>query len=483
LAWRVSWLTFAKTAGFVFSIALPLLLVRRMNREQYGLYKQAFLIVTTAVTMLPCGVGMSAFYFLPREKTRQRETVWNILLLHAAIGALACGALALYPSILSAVFGDARLAPYARWIGLTILFWILGAFLDMAPVANDEIRLASAFIVGIQASRALVFVGAVVFFGTLRALLVAAVLHGLIQTIALLCYLERRFAGFWRAFDGRMLRDQLSYALPLGAAGILTMVQTDLHNYFVSNHFGPAMFAVYSLGTLQLPLIGLIQEATNSVLITRVSILQKSGQQREIVLLLAGAASKLAVVYFPVYVFLMVAGREFIRVLFTARFIESWPLFAVNLTLLPLGILLLDPLYRAFERERYFLLRVRILLAAVLLALLWFMTARMGLRGVIAVVAIVAATERAIMAIHFARLLGVTRRDWALLRGAGRVAIAALCAGAVAAVVRSLLRGHAAWMVLAVSGAAFAAVYVPIAWRFFGARAASKATSAGVSWR
>ena len=38
LTWRVSWLTFAKTVGFAFSIALPLLLVRRMDREQYGLF-------------------------------------------------------------------------------------------------------------------------------------------------------------------------------------------------------------------------------------------------------------------------------------------------------------------------------------------------------------------------------------------------------------------------------------------------------------
>ncbi len=146
------------------------------------------------------------------------------------------------------------------------------------------------------------------------------------------------------------------------------IVQTDLHNYFVSNHFGPALFAVYSLGTLQLPLMGLIWEATNSVLITRVSVLEKRDERREIVLLLARAARKLAAVYFPVYVFLMVVGREFIRVLFTARFADSWPIFAVNLTLLPFGIVLLDPLYRAFERERYFLLRFRLVLAAVLIA-------------------------------------------------------------------------------------------------------------------
>ena len=119
--------------------------------------------------------------------------------------------------------------------------------------------------------------------------------------------------GAWRA---------ISCLTPFRSAppGLLMIAQTDLHNYFVSNHFGPALFAVYSLGTLQLPLMGLIWEATNSVLITRVSVLQKRNEPREIVLLVARAARKLAAVYFPVYVFLMVAGREFIQVLFTARF-------------------------------------------------------------------------------------------------------------------------------------------------------------------
>ncbi|HTC34693.1 MAG TPA: oligosaccharide flippase family protein [Bryobacteraceae bacterium] len=460
---RVSWLTCAKTAGFVFSIALPLLLVRRMDREHYGLYKQAFLVITTAMIVLPLGVPMSAFYFLPRETTRRCETVLNIVLFHVAAGALACGALALCPSILTAIFHHSGLAPYAAWIGVVILFWVIGSFLDIVPVANDEIRLASAFIVAIQASRALVFVGAILAFGTLRSLLVAAILHGAIQTIVLFCYLESRFAGFWRAFDWQMLREQLSYAIPLGAAGILMIVQTDLHNYFVSNHFGPAMFAVYSLGTLQLPLMGLIQEATNSVLITRVSILEKRDERREILMLAARAARQLAVVYFPVYVFLMVAGREFIRVLFTARFADSWPIFAVNLTLLPLGILLLDPLYRAFEHERYFLLRLRLLLAAALILTLALFTARLGLLGVIAVVVLIAVFERIVMAIHFGRLLGVTRRDAVLLRDVGKLALAALAAGVVADVIRLLLARESAFAILAICGVAFALVYLPLA--------------------
>lgn len=459
-----------------------------MDREQYGLYKQVFLLITTAMIVLPMGVPMSAFYFLPREPTRRRETVLNIVLFHVAVGALACGVLVLYPSILTAIFHNAGLAPYSGWIGVTILLWTTGAFLDMAPIANDEIRLASAFIIGIQASRAVVFVAAVLLFGTLRSLLGAAILHGAIQTSVLLCYLESRFRGFWRAlnwrrFDWKMLRHQLSYAIPLGAAGLLMILETDLHNYFVSNRFGPGMFAVYSLGTLQLPLTGLIQEATNSVLITRVTVLEKRGEHREIVRLIARAARKLAAVYFPIYVFLMVAGREFIGVLFTARFADSWPIFAVNLTLLPLGIVLLDPLYRAYQTERYFLLRLRLTLAVALITMLWLFTARLGLTGVIAVVVSIAVLERSVMAIHFGRLLGVAVRDAVLLRDIGKLALAALAAGAAGEAVRLLLAREHAMVVLVGAGAAFAAVYLGLVVRLLPAALASKATSAGASSR
>jgi O-antigen/teichoic acid export membrane protein len=279
-----------------------------------------------------------------------------------------------------------------------------------------------------------------------------------------------------------MLREQLAYALPLGAAGVLMIVQTDLHNYFVSNHFGPALFAVYSIGTLQLPLMGLLQEATNSVLIRRVSLLEKQKEYREIVLLVARAARKLAAVYFPVYVFLMVAGREFIRVLFTARFAESWPIFAVNLTLLPLGIMLLDPLYRSFQCERYVLLRLRMVLAALLIITLWFLTPRLGMRGVIAVVVLVAGAERLFMAIHFGRLLGVTRRDLALVYDVAKLALTALAAGVTAEAARRSLVPFGTSAILAGCGIAFSAVYLAgLRWIF--APSASKATSAAVNSR
>ena len=94
--------------------------------------------------------------------------------------------------------------------------------------------------------------------------------------------------------------------------------------------------------------MAMLQEATNAVVIPRVSALQQQNDAHEIIQLLARAMRKLAAVYFPVVAVLFVTAPEFITVFFTRRYLASVPVFRINLLLLLLGILLEDPLFRAY---------------------------------------------------------------------------------------------------------------------------------------
>src|ERR1051326_7476371 len=122
---HVSWLMIAKTLAFVFNLALPVLVVRRLNLVQFGVYKQLFLVVATSVAVLQLGFGMSAYYFLPREPVRQPEVIWNIFAFNTAIGGLACACLVLWPSLLGRLFHQPSLAVYAPLVGLVILLWTI----------------------------------------------------------------------------------------------------------------------------------------------------------------------------------------------------------------------------------------------------------------------------------------------------------------------------------------------------------------------
>jgi O-antigen/teichoic acid export membrane protein len=459
LTLRVFWLILAKTLAFAFGFALPLLLVRRLSQTEFGLYKQVFLVVGTAASILPLGFSMSAFYFLPRESERKGAIVVNIVLFNFFVGGLALLLFVLRPSLIETIFNSPALMPYSPLIGLLILLWITSYFLEISALANQEVGLSTIFIIGAQLTKTTLLLTAAINFPTVRALLYAAIIQGGLQMIMLLFYLRSRFGQFWREFEWSVMRRQLGYTLPIGSAALLYVVLTDLHNYFVSYRFGPEAFAIYAIGCFSLPLVGIIGESFGPVMIARVSELQNEGKTREIVQTLAGAMRKLSAIYFPLYALLLVVGRELITFLFTEQYLGSWPIFAINLSLLPFMILIADPIIRAHAEHRFFLLKVRAVGIVVLFTALFFGIKYFGLVGAISVMVCVSIVDRLVEVMKAWRIVNVTWRDIFLIKDVGRVAVAALAAGSLTAVVRMFAMGHRPSIIVVLCCVAFGGFY------------------------
>jgi O-antigen/teichoic acid export membrane protein len=456
---RASWLIVAKTAAFVFGFALPLLLVRRLSQNDFGLYKQAFLVIGTISGILPLGFATSAFYFLPREREKGGSIVLNILLFNCIVGGLAVALFLIAPQSLVLIVNSQSLVPYAGYIGVLILLLILGSFLEVASIAHGEPRLATAFIVSAQVMKTALLVCAAIFFGSIQALLAATVIWGVLQMITLLCYLRSRFGSFWSEFDWPTMRRQLGYGLPFGFSALLYIVLTDLHNYFVSYRFGPAQFALYSIGCFSLPFVGIIGESVGPVLISRVSELEKQAKTREIVAIIAAGMRKLAAIYFPLYALLLVVGKEFISFLFTNQYLASWPIFAINLTTLPFLIVLADPIIRSHAEHRFFLLKIRLVTIVVLVMGLWLGTKYFGLVGAVSVMAGVNVVDRLIEGAKACHIVKVTWRDVVLLKDVGKLAVACAAAASLTAVVRVFVLGQRPFLVLMVCGVVFSIAY------------------------
>jgi O-antigen/teichoic acid export membrane protein len=453
------WLLVAKTIGFTFAVALPLVLVRRLSLEDFGLYKQVFLVVTSAVTVLPLGFGMSAFYFLPRERDRQGAIVSNIIVFHAGIGLLAALVLAVFPGVLVWLFNNPALAEHVALVAVVLVLWSIGSFLEIAPVALQDVRASTSLIVITQFSKTVFLLVAAVVVGSVRSLLLAAVAQGIAQIALMTLYLHRRFPHFWRHFDAKLLWTQATYALPVGGSNLLYRLQNDVHHAFVSNAFGPAAYAVYAVGVFKLPLLGLFRESIGSVVLPRINELESRNQLRRILELVAVSARKLALVYLPVYGVLMVMGRDLIEVLFTSQYADSWPIFAIALSFWPFGIVVLDPVTRA-HGERYFFLALRLGLFAGLVVVLWRFAADLGLAGVIAMVMAVNIGGWFVTAWRMARLLQVTRRDLALFSDVGRIALVTGAAAVATLALRELLAPAPAWHLLLVCAPSFGLLYL-----------------------
>jgi O-antigen/teichoic acid export membrane protein len=243
-------------------------------------------------------------------------------------------------------------------------------------------------------------------------------------------------------------------------------VQATVPHAFVSNAFGPAAYAVYAVGVMQLPLLGIFRESIGSVVLPRINELESRNKRRQILELVAAAARKLALVNFPVYGLLMVTGRDIIEVLFTRQYIDSWPIFAVAQSFWPFAIIVMDPVTRA-HGERFFFLALRLGICIALMLVLWQYAATLGLVGVIAAVIVAYLAGWCVTAARMARLLQAERRDLALFRDVGRIAVVTGIAALATVGVRWLFSPAAPWRMLLLSGPLFALVYVTgiVQWR------------------
>jgi O-antigen/teichoic acid export membrane protein len=264
---------------------------------------------------------------------------------------------------------------------------------------------------------------------------------------------------------------QLRYSVPIGLTSLLFWIQSEAHHYIVGRQFDPAVYALYAVGCLSIPLVAILNDSVSSVLLPKVNRLHTESRGEEILPLTAHALRKLWAFQIPLYVLLLVTGRDLIAWLFTEQYGPAWPIFAVNLTLVPLTALstIYDSVIRTYPVHRYFLIRVRLVQAPIALSAVWMATLRYGPIGAISVVVVAAALERTIVGWHLGRKLGLKFVDLAPLGGLRKLTVAAACAGVVTALARQAVPSGEHGMAILMCGALFAAVYVSLgyAWQVF----------------
>lgn len=427
-----SWLLFAKVAGYFCSFILPLLIIRYLSQEKVGTYRQIFQLIGNATVVLSLGVSMSAYYFLSREPARRASAVANILLFNFVMGALAFFTLLFFPQLAGNIFNNPEITKLAPLIGLVTWIWLFSNFLDTAAIANGEAKTATVFIICAQLTKTLLMVFAVVIFTTVEAFLYAAIFQSCLQTIVLLWYLNSRFPKFWTKFDFKFFREHLAYALPFGLSGLLWILQTDIHNYFVGYRFGEAAYAIYAYGCFELPLIGMISDSVTSVMIPRMNRLHSEGNKREMLNLTVRAMQKLSFFYFPLYVFFLITANTFVVTLFTRNYAASIPIFLINITLLPFFIWTIDPIVRSYKELGRFLLIERVLIFLALIAALYFGIRHFDLRGMITIVVVTIISEKFILTAMIVKKLEVKKEDLSLLKGIGKTALCSIFAGVFA---------------------------------------------------
>lgn len=465
-------LVLARLCTAALAISIPLVLARTLSLQDYGTYKQLFLISQTLYYVLPFGMAQALYFFIPRAEVQRPYFVQTMLFLSGA-GLLAAGLLFAFEEPIARHFSNPALPGY-RWEQAVYLVCLMASYpLEISLTSQGRTKRAAIVYLVSDTARAVVMVVPVLLGLGLKGVMGAVAAFAACRCAAAWVALLR--SGKGPLLDRRAFLTQLRYALPFGAAMLVAIPQQYAHQYAVSGAVSPEAFAIYAVGCFQLPLVDLLYTPTSEVLMVRLGELEKQGRLREGVLAFREATARLALVFFPAAAFLFAAAPELIDALFGHRFAAAVPLFRVSVVGVALAVLPMDGVLRARDQTR-FLFRAYLLKALVTVPLVWVGVKRFGMQGGIASWALAEAFGKGLLlwripqalSTPFSRLTIGRCVPWKDL-GRASVAAAAAALGVVGA--RALARGAAvglpdgfAWRVLPLgaAGVLFLAGYLAV---------------------
>jgi O-antigen/teichoic acid export membrane protein len=394
-----------RSIGLVASFAIGIVLARLFDPAVFGTYKQFFLVYATLYGVMQLGMAESLYYFVPRQSQHTGRYVCNAMVM-LALGGLAC-TVGLYVAR-NAIGGwlSPELADYVVPLGLFLTFTLTSTVLEIVMVSRHRHFAAAVTYAISDIGRTLLFIIPALAFTTVQAVFIGATIFAALRLAVTVIALWREFGPELR-FDLGLLREQFRYALPFALAVGIEVILINYHQYVVAGSFAPAVFAIYAVGCLQIPLFDLVSTSTVNVLMVRMADMPPG---RAALSLWHDTVAKLAFLLVPLAVLLVITAPYLIIGLFTDTYAASVPIFVIwILTSVP-GIFAADAVLRVYAQTR-FLLWMNVVRFVCVAGLIGAFMSSFGLVGAVGVTLLAMVVVKGLSVVRIVRLMGVGVRD------------------------------------------------------------------------
>ncbi|MEX0902957.1 MAG: oligosaccharide flippase family protein [Pseudohongiellaceae bacterium] len=415
-----------RAIGFIAAFGIPIILVRTFSQEEFGTYKQLFLVFSTLFGIAQAGMAESLYYFLPTDSRKSGRYVFNSLVVLGGLGLISAVALWVLRNQVATLLNNPGLTEYLPYIGIYLLFMLMSVLLEILMTIRKQHLAASATYALTDLFRALLLVTPALVFGQIEWLLIGAAGFAIGRFGVMSIYVGHNFKGELQS-DGSRLRRHLGYALPFGLAAAIGQLQLNYHMYAVSYYFDAAVFAIYAVGCLQLPITDFLMTSTCNVMMVNMGEKIRSNDKDAVAAIWLDAVRKLALILFPIVVSLLIVANELIILLYTIDYAESVPIFMVWTVNMLFAALLTDGGLRVFAATRFLILQNIVRLGIIVIFIRFFLD-RFGLIGAVYVTLFATVVTKFLALGRLKSLMQVSTAQllpWKALAGVVAVSVAA----------------------------------------------------------
>lgn len=337
-------LAFARITNFALVLVSPILLVRILDPESFGQYREFLVYAMLTANLAEFSIKSNLLYFIPKDPGRTREyvAVTNWLTLAGSI--LAC-------LVLWSLGDRIRASTSFDFLIPLVIYVVLYAnltYLETFFVANKQPKKVFLYSVVRTVVRLTVVLGTAYVTRSVTAILHALIVVETIRIIAVLI-LTGRLGILSFEFKADTAKRQLGFIVPLGIAGTLGYLNQYVGQLIVSTQLGILALAIYTIGSYKLPFVRIVRGAISDAIFPDM-VRQANVTGKDRIRLWKRGTIAYTFLVLPIFVLLFWYADVLIPFVFTDEYTDAVPIFRIMVFMLPIQCIELSSPLRAANR-------------------------------------------------------------------------------------------------------------------------------------
>jgi O-antigen/teichoic acid export membrane protein len=316
-------------------LVASMVLTRLLSRSEYGNYEQVWLVYNSFLPMVAYGLSSAIYFFSAREDKR---SVYSAAVAGTSIVGIFAGiVLAVLAPVISRLFNAGSLTSYIQIMAVYTVISSSSMMFEAVFVTEKKVKLLLLGNAIVAVMFAVMVSLSAIEFHSLTFVFISITIVGAVKSIYLFSFLIKS-GNLTTHRLSPVMKAQFYYALPIFISTITGMISKQIDKYLVTLFYSPDQFAIYAIGSKEIPLIAVITGSASAVLFPVFSDLGFQEMREKFVEVWKNSISKTGLFLLPIMVFLLFAANDFMYFFFGQKYVASSGIFRVFLLLIPLRL-------------------------------------------------------------------------------------------------------------------------------------------------
>lgn len=386
--------------GFV----LPLILVRVLTKNDYGLYAQFNVILSFCTVFFSFGLSSELYYSYPLANNREKRIlVFQSLSMLFVAGMLAVAILYI-PFVKDYFITDDSFVDSYAYLAIAVLLSVPEILITSLYVLNNDNKTSATFLPLMTVLRVVLILALYWAYPRIETVFVAIILSSLVKLFYVVAYsfkvMNKNEKEGW--VDWQILKSQLRYSIPLGIASSVRIFVQQLDKLIILSFVSPAVYAVYSIAFYGVPGLTQVYLSFSQVYIPRMSVAYKEANLGSLIGLYHSMVSKTLSYTIPIVLIIILFADPIVPFVFSAKYMDSIPYFQIYLLTFIVSSIGCGNILRATGETRLSLMAY-VYTAVIMLPFTYFAIKYYYLNGAITAATLGAILPKVLLSVYDAR--------------------------------------------------------------------------------